>query len=116
LAKDGKALLVTLPAYERRFDLWKLASSVDRLILLGYDQHWEQSAAGPLSAQGWFEAQLEHAFEKIDGSKFIVAVGSYAMDWTHSGTPTARRISVPKAWEILGESKSQFWFEGESLN
>lgn len=116
LEAKGKSLLVTLPAYERRFDVWTLADSVDRLILLGYDQHWEQSAAGPLSAQGWFEAQLEHAFERVAGDKFIVAVGSYAMDWTHSQNPTARRISVPAAWEILAESKAQFWFEGQSLN
>lgn len=116
LAKDEKSLLVTLPAYERRFDMWSLANSVDRLILLGYDQHWEQSAAGPLSAQGWFEAQLEHAFKKVRGDKFIVALGSYAMDWTHKDEGTARRISVPAAWEILAESKSRFWFEGQSLN
>ena len=116
LESIDKLLLVTLPAYERRFDVWALADSVDRLILLAYDQHWEQTAAGPLSAQGWFEAQLEHAFRKVDGSKFIVAIGSYAMDWSHSATPTARRISVSDAWEILGESGAQFWFEGQSLN
>lgn len=116
LAASNKSLLVTLPAYERRFDVWALADSVDRLVLLGYDQHWEQSAAGPLSAQGWFEAQLEHAFEKVDGDKFIVAVASYAVDWTHKEDGTAERISVPEAWEILEESKSQFWFESQSLN
>ncbi|AHB47831.1 polysaccharide deacetylase [Hyphomicrobium nitrativorans NL23] len=116
LESIDKSLFVTLPAYERRFDVWTLADSADRLILLAYDQHWEQSAAGPLSAQGWFEAQLEHAFKRVDGSKFIVALGSYAMDWSHSSTPTARRISVSDAWEILGDSDAQFWFEGQSLN
>ncbi|HRN87150.1 glycosyltransferase [Hyphomicrobium sp.] len=116
LESIDKSLFVTLPAYERRFDVWTLADSADRLILLAYDQHWEQSAAGPLSAQGWFEAQLEHAFKRVDGSKFIVALGSYAMDWSHSSTPTARRISVSDAWEILGDSGAQFWFEGQSLN
>ena len=116
LESIDKSLFVTLPAYERRFDVWTLADSADRLILLAYDQHWEQSAAGPLSAQGWFEAQLEHAFKRVDGSKFIVALGSYAMDWSHSSTPTARRISVADAWEILGDSGAQFWFEGQSLN
>lgn len=116
LEKSKKSLFVTLPAYERRFDMWQLASSVDKLVLLAYDQHWEQSAAGPLSAQGWFEAQLDKAFKRIDGNKFIVAIGSYAIDWTHKKNPTAERISVPAAWEILAESKAQFWFEGKSLN
>lgn len=116
LRKSDKSLFVALPAYERRFDMWTLADSVDKLVLLAYDQHWEQSAAGPLSAQGWFEAQLERAFRKVDGDKFIVAVGSYAIDWTHKENPTAERISVPAAWEILAESKTRFWFEAKSLN
>lgn len=114
LLPAGRKVLVVAPAYEKRWNLWKLSSAADQVILLAYDQHWEGGSAGPLGAQGWFEAQLDRAFATNSGNKFIVAIGSYAVDWNHDGS--ARRISVPEAWDILEESKSALHFEGQSLN
>ena len=109
-----RKLLVVVPAYEQRIALTELAEAADQLVLLLYDQHWEGGAAGPLSAQGWFEAQLDRAFEKIAGEKIIVAVASLAVDWSSNGD--AERIPIETAWDRLEESQSSFVFDGESLN
>lgn len=114
LKPAGRKVMVVAPAYEHRFDLWKLSQAADNVIIVGYDQHWEGGAEGPLGAQGWFEAVLDRAFATNTGTKFIVAVGSYAVDWQRDGT--ARRISVSEAWDTLQESGAQLHFDPNSLN
>ena len=86
------------PAY----DYAKLASLVDGLILMNYDEHFEQGAPGPLAGQGWYEALLDRHFKGIDRSKLIVGIGSYGYDW--AGPGNAREISVQEAWELLEAS------------
>lgn len=114
LSKEGRKTLVTLPAYEDRFDYWQLSEAVDHVILLAYDQHWDGGDAGPLSAQGWFESFLDRVFEANTGTKFIIAIGSYAVDWAENGG--ARSITVAEAWDLLDDSNSTHSFDEDSLN
>ncbi|MBA4131060.1 MAG: polysaccharide deacetylase [Hyphomicrobium sp.] len=114
LSSAGRLTVVTAPAYDPRIDFWKLSEAVDHVVLLGYDQHWEGGGPGPLSAQGWFETFLDRVFRTNTGTKFIIAVGSYAMDWSHSGD--VRRISVTEAWDLVEDAKSTFVFDSTSLN
>lgn len=114
LEPAGRKVMVVAPAYERRFDLWKLSQAADHVIVTGYDQHWEGGTEGPLSAQGWFEALLDRVFATNTGTKFIVAVGSYAVDWKRGGP--GRTLSVSEAWDLLQESGAELDFDPESLN
>ncbi len=103
-----------LPAYERRIDIVDLAEVSDKVILLAYDDHWEGEDAGPLAAQGWFEAELDEAFGQVAGEKLVVAFGSYAIDWTESGT--SRRMPVSAAWDTVAEAGAQIQFDEPALN
>ena len=114
LTAAGRLTIVTAPAYDPRIDFWKLSKVADQVILLGYDQHWEGGGPGPLSAQGWFETFLDRVFRTNSGTKFIIAVGSYAMDWSQGNE--ARRISVTEAWDLVDDAKSTYVFDSTSLN
>lgn len=105
---------VVLPAYESRFGAEELSAVADRVILLAYDDHWEGGAAGPLAAQGWFEAELDKQFKTVHGSKLVVAFGSYAVDWETGGP--GRRLPVPAAWDLAAEAGVEIGFHPKSLN
>lgn len=110
----GLKLLVSVEAGDPQFDYVKLATLVDGLILMNYDEHFEQGVPGPLAGQGWYEALLDRQFKGVDASKLIVGVGSYGYDW--SGPGTAREISVQEAWELLESSRAKLRFDAASLN
>lgn len=110
----GREVHVVLPAYETRFETAQLAAVADRVILLAYDEHWEGGVAGPLAAQGWFEAQLDQHFEVVPGSKIVVAVGSYAVDWQDGAR--GKRLPVPAAWDLAAEAGAEISFHSTVLN
>lgn len=111
---NGLQLLVSVPASSPEYDYAKLAGLADALILMAYDEHFEEGEPGPLAGQGWFEALLDRHFKGVDRAKLIVGVGSYGYDWTGPGT--AREISVQEAWELLEASRASLRFDAASLN
>ncbi len=103
-----------LPAYESRFSAEDLSAVADRIILLAYDDHWEGDPAGPLAGQGWFEAVIDEQFRTVDGSKLVVVIGSYAVDWASGGK--GRRIPVPVAWDLAADAGVEIDFHPQILN
>lgn len=111
---QGIKLLVQVPASEPAYDYASLAAAADGLIVMTYDEHFEDGTAGPLAGQGWFEAKLDERVETIDSSKLIISIGSYAYNWAGAGR--GREMSVQEAWELLAESGAKLRFDPASLN
>jgi peptidoglycan-N-acetylglucosamine deacetylase len=107
-------LLVAVPPSDPLYDYAQLAAAADGLIVMTYDEHSEDGAAGPLAGQGWFEARLDERFKQIDSGKLIISIGAYGYDW--SAPASAREISVQEAWELLEESKAELRVDPASLN
>jgi cellulose synthase/poly-beta-1,6-N-acetylglucosamine synthase-like glycosyltransferase/peptidoglycan/xylan/chitin deacetylase (PgdA/CDA1 family) len=114
LATEKRQVLSVLPAYESPAHFEELVDSVDRLILLAYDQHAAHEDAGPIASQVWFEAVLDARFAKVNGHKLIVAIGSYAIDW--SSAEHGKIISIRETWDLLHRSNSRLLFDDTALN
>ena len=112
-AKAGLLLALTVPAGDPVWDLRSFAATVDQLILMNYDQHWQGGEAGPIAAQDWFNEQLADARAKVPASKLIVAVGSYGYDW-HDGTADA--LTIGEAWLAARDSGATPSFDPASGN
>ena len=64
---------------------WRLplyAQVVDRLFLMAYDEHYPGGEPGPIASQGWFTATVAQAMRGLPPGKVVVALGSYAYDWS----------------------------------
>ncbi|MEZ5851408.1 MAG: glycosyltransferase [Hyphomicrobiaceae bacterium] len=114
IAGARKKVLVVLPAYDRPDSYFNIVEAADQVILLAYDQHSAYDSPGPLAAQGWFEALLDQFFEKVAGRKIVVAIGSYAIDWSAAGE--ANIVSIQEAWDITHRADAKMAFNEESLN
>ena len=114
LVADKRQVLSVLPAYENPAHFEALVDSVDRLILLAYDQHAAHEQAGPIASQVWFESVLDARFAKVNGHKLIVAIGSYAIDW--NSAEHGKIISIRETWDLLHRSNSRLMFDGTALN
>jgi len=114
LAADRRQLFAVVPAYADATHYHQVIDVVDRVVLLIYDQHAVHERPGPVASQAWFETMLDEHFATTLGSKVIVAIGSYAIDWERPGN--GRIASVPEMWDVLDRSGATLTFDGHALN
>lgn len=82
LAPRHLQLTVDLEAANPDFPLRRIAENSDFDVLMAYDQHWEDGAAGPIASIDWTERVLDDARRQIPKDKLVLGIGSYAYDWT----------------------------------
>lgn len=113
LHAHGRTLDVSVPADDEAYPFARLAAASDHLVLMAYDEHTADDDPGPVASQGWFERVLDRRFAEIPDGKLIVAIGSYAYDWTapHHGA----ELTMQEAWQAALDSQSHVSFDGEAL-
>jgi peptidoglycan-N-acetylglucosamine deacetylase len=114
LAAERRQLFAVVPAYAEPSHFHQIIEAADRVVLLVYDQHAAHESPGPIASQVWFETMLDKHFATTHGSKLIVAIGSYAIDWARPGD--GRIVSIREMWDVLDRSGASFAFDGHALN
>lgn len=99
------------------FDLPKLASAIDAIVIMGYDMHTPKSGPGPVSAMGGTAniiGYVQNYLEKIPANKIILAVPYYGYDWPTNnkeaegkGVPYAEIAEVVKSTSFSWDENSQ---------
>jgi cellulose synthase/poly-beta-1,6-N-acetylglucosamine synthase-like glycosyltransferase/spore germination protein YaaH len=92
----GLEVSLSVPANDDSYDYKALSQSVDYLILMAYDEHWNGSEPGPVASQPWFADELQRRFAEVDPAKYIIGIGSYGYDWALS-TNQASEVSFQQA-------------------
>ncbi|MFN3745237.1 MAG: polysaccharide deacetylase family protein [Hyphomicrobiaceae bacterium] len=114
LAAERRQLFAVVPAYAEPSHFHEIIEAADRVVLLVYDQHAAHEPPGPIASQVWFETMLDKHFATTHGSRLIVAIGSYAIDWARPGD--GRIVSIREMWDVLDRSGASFTFDGHALN
>jgi cellulose synthase/poly-beta-1,6-N-acetylglucosamine synthase-like glycosyltransferase/peptidoglycan/xylan/chitin deacetylase (PgdA/CDA1 family)/spore germination protein YaaH len=114
LKADRRQLFAVVPAYAEPTHFHEIIDVVDRVVLLAYDQHAPHEQPGPIASQVWFENMLDKHFAATHGSKLIVAIGSYAIDWAQPGH--GQVASIREMWDVLDRSGASFTFDPHALN
>lgn len=102
-ARHNWIAAIAVPADDPDWDLAAYARVADKLFLMAYDEHYQGGPAGPIASQGWFEAVVARAQRVVPPNRLIVAVGSYAYNWTAGSTDTDAD-SVEEAWLTARDS------------
>ena len=116
----GMKLYVAVPVRDDDFNLTEIASHVDGVVLMNYDEHFPGGKAGPIASQDWFSANVAAAVKVIPKEKIICAIANYGYDWMENvksaaGSVEANR-SVQEAWLGAGDSEEQIEFDPDALN
>jgi peptidoglycan-N-acetylglucosamine deacetylase len=106
--------------------LKELAENTDGVILMDYDQHEDSSEPGPIAAQDWFDANLQHMLDVIPRQKIICGIGNYGYDWSLPLPEKGKRpsnkvldvsdLSVQQAWQRAAEAGADVQLHGDELN
>ena len=108
---------VTVLAVPFADDSWPYAAYaniVDFMLLMAYDQHWEEGEPGSIAGQTWFEETLDKRMETLDPARTIVAVGSYGYDWVEG--QSAEDLTFEEAVLSARDSEADIDFDPETEN
>jgi cellulose synthase/poly-beta-1,6-N-acetylglucosamine synthase-like glycosyltransferase/peptidoglycan/xylan/chitin deacetylase (PgdA/CDA1 family)/spore germination protein YaaH len=107
-----------LPASDGEFDYGFYAAVNDFIVLMNYDQHWENSAPGPVASQDWFVSNVQDRLEKIPHDKLVIALANYGYDWGVMGRKrySGKSITFQDAMRTAKESDASPELDPDSLN
>ncbi len=108
----GWQVMIAAPVADPEWDLRRYAASVDRVVLMAYDEHWMGGTAGPIASQPWFARVVDDALRDA-GPQAIVALGSYGYDW--AGTTTVP-LRIADAWALARQAGTLPRFDRASGN
>ena len=58
-----------------------IGSSVDQLLLMTYDYHWDTSGAGDIAPISWLQAVLSYGKSRVSAAKILLGIHFYGYDW-----------------------------------
>lgn len=69
------------------FDLFNdhIGQSLDLVVLMLYDEHWNSSPPGPIASLAWFEKMFLKLYPQFPPEKILVGLGNYGYDWPPEG-------------------------------
>lgn len=113
-AAHGLAVVLAVPFDDDGWPYAAYAKIADYLLLMGYDEHWDRSAAGSIAGQAWFEEALDKRMKELDPNRTIVAIGGYGYDWV-KGQP-AEELTFEEAVLSARDSEAEIEFDPETNN
>ena len=90
------------------------ANIVDYTLLMGYDEHWDQGAAGSIAGQVWFEDALDKRMRVLDPNRTIIAIGNYGYDWVKG--QAAEELNFQEAVLAARDSDADIDFDPRPSN
>ena len=91
-----------------------MLTSTDFMLLMGYDEHWEEGKPGSIAGQSWFEKTLDKRMQELDPARTIIAIGGYGYDWIE-GNPTVE-LSFQEAVLSAKDSDADIDFDANTSN
>ena len=118
LHSAGLKLMMALPARNDAYDYAFFGKQCDAIVLMNYDEHWREAMPGPIASQDWYVENLRQIMEIVPPGKIIVAVASYAYDWSEGkkANEPAQSFTIQEALLHAYESETQVEFDSASLN
>jgi peptidoglycan-N-acetylglucosamine deacetylase len=110
----GLTLAIAVPFDDPEWDYRALGKLADYLILMAYDEHYEEGKPGPIASQGWFVTGITKRMKELDPAHTIVAIGNYGYDWQKKGT--AQDLTFQESVLAALDSKATIAFDAQSLN
>lgn len=89
--QHGRMVTMDVPPKNNSFDYASLATNVDRMIVMLYDQHHSMSKPGPVAPSDWVKENLNQL--NIPSEKLILSLGSYGYDWEENSNQPAAAMT-----------------------
>ena len=93
VADRGYTIVLAVPFNDPSWPYRTYADIADFMLLMGYDEHWEEGKPGSIAGQSWFEKMLDQRMQDLDPARTIIAIGGYGYDWVDDGPGRELKLS-----------------------
>jgi len=114
LKAHGLVMVLAVPFDDDSWAYATYAQIADYVLLMAYDQHWNDSFPGSVAGQDWFEDTLDKRMQDLDPDRTIVAIGGYGYDWV-KGQPT-QELTFEEAVLSARDSEAEIVFDPQTAN
>lgn len=98
------------PYWSKGYDRAALAEAADYIILMAYDEHWENGPVpGPVASLPWVERGLQAVLQEVPPGKLILGVPFYTRVWKiddpagDNSSISSRSYSMERTRKILAD-------------
>ena len=116
LHSEHKFLTVDIPPSDPAFDQTYLGRLTDGVLLMAYDEHFADGAAGPIASENWFSDSIDEALREIPAHKLIVVMGNYGYDWDMQSSSTANSLTFGEVISLARDIDAQPELSAETHN
>jgi peptidoglycan-N-acetylglucosamine deacetylase len=113
-SEHGLAIVLAVPFDDEAWSYASYAKIADYMLLMGYDEHWDDGAPGSIAGQSWFEETLDKRMKELDPAHTIIAIGGYGYDWV-KGQPT-QALTFEEAVLSARDSEADIQFDPQTSN
>lgn len=80
-ARGVRTIAMAIPASDDAYPVRPLLGAVDALVVMLYDQHWGESAPGPIAEPSWVKSTLAQRVAEAGPERLIAALPAYGYRW-----------------------------------
>lgn len=91
------------------FDYSELGKYADQVLIMTYDEHYFEGAAGPVASLSWVDSVMQYATQTIPANKILLGIAGYGYDWSGTGTRALTFSGIEKL--ISGQGIQPSWDE-----
>ncbi|HVP18852.1 MAG TPA: glycosyl hydrolase family 18 protein [Spirochaetia bacterium] len=110
-----KMLSVALPARTElksdAYDYSKIAPTVDRVVIMAYDEHWSASSPGPVASLPWCSTVLDFTQSVIDNDKIVMGLPLYGRAWQDKRL--ARAMGFQNVQDLIAAKNARASYQSE---
>ena len=114
LNKNKIKLTIDLSAADETLNYKALSRNCDYVLLMVYDEHYENSEPGPVASLKWSSDALDTA--DIPPNKLIGCIGNYGYDWTVNSKKPADTIVYSDVIRYMGLGNISIKWDKDSHN
>lgn len=104
---------VTYDQWSGGFNYQALATTVDFMVLMTYDQHWFGGPPGPIASATWVEDVLNYALTQVPSEKLVLGIAGYGYDWDNNNQ--TKSLSMSKVEAMATERELEVYWHNEYL-
>ncbi|NYE08432.1 cellulose synthase/poly-beta-1,6-N-acetylglucosamine synthase-like glycosyltransferase/spore germination protein YaaH/peptidoglycan/xylan/chitin deacetylase (PgdA/CDA1 family) [Bacillus niacini] len=112
--QQGLIVTMDVPPNDNSYDYASLATNVDRMIVMLYDQHNSMSKPGPVAATDWVIESLNQIH--IPSEKLILGLGNYGYDWEDDSNQPANSMPFEDIMELGNGTNLQIYWNKQAGN
>lgn len=106
--QQGLIVTMDVPPNDNSYDYTSLATNVDRMVVMLYDQHHSMSKPGPVAPTDWVIESLNQIH--IPSEKLILSFGNYGYDWEDNSNQPANAMTFGDLMELgIGTNLQIYW-------